>query len=89
MISFKGALKAKEPKPIETKTTRGGLIHWETSEPNQIFPVDTSSWTRWDFVGIGKRNKGKPYRGYGETPQDAILGICTHHRISPDDIRLI
>ena len=89
MISFKGSLKAKEPKPIETKTTRGGLVIWDASEPNQEHPIDTSGWTRFNFVGVSKNNKGKMYREYGETVQDAILGICTHYRISPEDIRLI
>ena len=89
MISFRGALKAKDPKQIEVKTTNGGLIHWETSEPNQEHPVDTSSWQRFNFVGVGKRNKGRMYRDYGATPEDAILSICTHHRIDPDDIQLV
>ena len=88
MISFKGALKAKEPKTIEVKTSKGGLIHWETSEPNQEHPIDTSGWTRFNFIGVGRKNKGKMYREYGATPDDAILGICTHHRISPEDIQL-
>lgn len=89
MISFKGVLKAKEPKTIETKTTMGGLVIWDASEPNQEHPVDTSEWRRFDFVGIGKRNKGKTYRDYGYTPQDAVTSICTHHRIDPKDIKLI
>lgn len=89
MINLKGALKAREPKGIETKTTKGGLVHWETATANQEHPVDVSGWKRFDFVGVGKHNKGKTYRDYGETPADAALGICTHHRISPDDIRLI
>ena len=88
MISFKGALKAREPKPITTETTRGGLVVWETSEPNQEHPVDASGWTRFNFIGVGKRNKGKTYRSYAADVEHAILDICTGHRLSEDDIQL-
>lgn len=88
MISFKGALKAREPKSIETKTSKGGLIHWEASEPNQTHPVDTSGWKRFNFIGVGKRNKGKTYRSYAVDVEHAILDICTGHRLSEEDIRL-
>ncbi len=89
MISFKGALKAREPKLIETQTTKGGLVIWDASEPNQEHPVDTSEWRRFNFIGVGKRNKGKTYRSYASDVEHAILDICTGHRLSEDDIRLI
>lgn len=47
------------------------------------------SLTQWDFEGVGKRNKGKKYREYAETLEDAKLGVCTGYRISPNDIQLI
>jgi hypothetical protein len=89
MISFKGALKAREPKPIQIETTKGGLVVWDVSEPNQGHPVDTSGWRRFDFIGIGKRNKGKTYRSYAADVEHAILDICTGHRLSEGDISLI
>lgn len=88
-INFKGILKAREPKQIEVCTSRGGLIHWNASEPNQEHPVDTSEWRRFDFAGVGKRNKGKTYRSYASDVEHAILDVCTGHRLSPDDVKLI
>lgn len=51
--------------------------------------VQRSHLKQWDFVGIGKRNKDKTYREYAETIEDAILGVCTGHRVSPKDIKLV
>jgi hypothetical protein len=57
--------------------------------PNQAFEAEMPQRKRFDFIGVGKYNKGKSYRGYGDTTEDAILGICTYYRISPKDIVLV
>lgn len=67
--------------------------HGETysclSPNHSLFPETKRSGTFHNFVGIGKRNKGKMYRGYGDTPQDAILGICTYYRVFETDLELV
>lgn len=88
MISLKGALKAREPKEIEVQTSKGGLRHWETSEPNQEHPVETSGWSTFDFVD----KKGKTYRSYAADTHHAKNDILSRHenrKLSEDDIRLI
>jgi hypothetical protein len=43
----------------------------------------------FDFVGVGRWNRNKTYREYGQTVEDAILAVCTGHRLSPRDIELV
>jgi hypothetical protein len=59
-------------------------------QPNKPYGAEIpSSWKMWNFRGVGKRNLGKVYREYGETPEDAITGICTRYGVSPKDIQLL
>lgn len=59
-------------------------------QPNKPYEAEIpSSWKMWNFRGIGKRNLGEMYREYGETPEDAVIGICTKYSISHKDIQLL
>lgn len=53
---------------------------------NTPVDVDTSAWKAWDFVGVGKWNKGKSYRSYASSHADAVAGVVTEHRLHPRDI---
>lgn len=56
---------------------------------NTPMDIETSAWRAWDFVGVGRWNRGKTYRTYAASHSDAITGIVTEHRIHPKDIEPI
>jgi hypothetical protein len=59
-------------------------------QPNKAYDAEIpSSWKTWSFRGIGKRNMGKMYSECGETPEDAVTGICTRCGVSAKDIQLL
>ena len=56
---------------------------------NKEHGVERSGHKAFDFVGVGRWNRGKTYREYGDSPESAAMGVCSWHRLSPQDIEMV
>jgi len=56
---------------------------------NKEHEVKRNGLKAFDFVGVGRWNKGKTYREYGDSPESAAMGVCTYYRLSDKDIELV
>ena len=43
----------------------------------------------FDFVGVGRKNKGHAYRSYANDLEHAVIDICFSHRLSEAEFKLV